>query len=165
MVGQVTKQDNDIDEASEAELASAQLLTWAEFEALARQAAYRAETERIQKALNSLTHPIRQELNQRYLSGIEAPQTGEILAISSACNTGKTTQLKGFVTNWRSQHPNGLILMIGGRNALLMQTGQKTGIPHIQELERWYPNGLRFALQQERAIALTNTPPMPLNHQ
>ena len=152
--GQVTKQDNDIDEASAAELASAQLLTWAEFEAIARQAAYRAETKRIQKDLNSLTHPIRQELNQRYLSGIKAPKQGEILAISSACNTGKTTQLKGFVTDWRSQHPNGLILMIGGRNALLMQTGQKTGIPHIQELDRWYPNGLRFALKQERAIAL-----------
>ena len=152
--GQVTKQENDIDEASEAELASAQLLTWAEFEAIARKAAYRAETERIQKELNSLTHPIRQELNQRYLSGIEAPKPGEILAISSACNTGKTTQLKGFVTDWRSQHPNDLILMIGGRNALLMQTGQKTGIPHIQELDRWYPHGLRFALQQEKVIAL-----------
>jgi hypothetical protein len=152
--GQVTKQANDIDEASEAELASAKLLTWAEFEAVARQAAYRAETERIQKELNRLSHPISQELNQRYLSGIKAPQKGEILAISSACNTGKTTQLKGFVTDWRSLHPDGLILMIGGRNALLMQTGQKTGIPHIQELDRWYPNGLRFALQQEKAIAL-----------
>jgi len=152
--GQVTKQDNDIDEASAAELASAKLLTWAEFEAFARTATYRLETTRLQTALNSLTHPIHQELNQRYLTGIEAPKSGEILAISSACNTGKTTKLKGFVTEWRSQHPNGLILMIGGRNALLMQTGQKTGIPHIQELDRWYPNGLRFALQQERAIAL-----------
>jgi len=152
--GQFTKQDNDIDEASAAELASAQLLTWAEFEMIARTAAYRAETNCIQTALHSLTHPISQELNQRYLSGIEAPKKGEILAISSACNTGKTTQLKGFVTDWRSQHPDGLILMIGGRNALLMQTGQKTEIPHIQDLDRWYPNGLRFALQQERAIAL-----------
>ena len=44
--------------------------------------------------------------------------------------------------------------MIGGRNALLMQTGQKTGIPHIQELDRWYRNSLRFATQQEKAIGL-----------
>ena len=151
---QVTKQENDIDEASEAEIASARRLTWAELDAIACKAAYRAETDRIQTALNSLTHPISQDLNQRYLSGIKAPQTGEILAISSACNTGKTTQLKGFVTDWRSQHPNGLILMIGGRNALLMQTGAKTSIPHIQELDRGYPNSLRFAIQQERAIAL-----------
>jgi hypothetical protein len=152
--GQVTKQENDIDEATSAELASAQLLTWAEFEALAQRADYHAETRRLQTALNSLTHPISQELNQRYLSGIKAPKQGEILTISSACNTGKTTQLKGFVTAWRARHPNGFILMIGGRNALLMQTGQKTGIPHIQELDRWYPNGLRFALQQENALAL-----------
>ncbi|MCY7273637.1 MAG: hypothetical protein LH702_07805, partial [Phormidesmis sp. CAN_BIN44] len=152
--GQVTKQENDIDEVTSAELASAQLLTWAEFEAIARTATYHTETRRLQTALNSLTHPTSQELNHRYLSDIKAPQTGEILTISSACNTGKTTQLKGFVTDWRSRHPNGFILMIGGRNALLMQTGQKTGIPHIQELDRWYPNGLRFALQQENAIAL-----------
>jgi len=151
---QVTKQENDVDEASAAELESARLLSWVEFEAIARKAAYKAETDRIQKALNSLTHPIAQELNQRYLSGIEAPKTGETLAISSPCNTGKTTQLKGFVTDWRSQHPDGLILMIGGRNALLMQTGLKTGIPHIQELDRWYHNNLRVALQQEKAVAL-----------
>ncbi len=120
----------------------------------ARKEAYKAETDRIQKALNSLTYPITQELNQRYLSGIEPPQKGEILAISSDCNTGKTTQNKEFVTDWRSRHPDGAVIMIGGRNALLMQTGAETGIPHIQELDRWYRNNLRFALQQEKAVAL-----------
>lgn len=151
---QVTKEENDVDESTDPEIESARRLSWIEFEAIARKAAYRAETDRIQLTLNSLTHPVTQELNQRYLSGIEAPKKGEILAISSACNTGKTTQLKGFVTDWRSQYPDGLILMIGGRNALLMQTGVKTGIPHIQELDRWYRNSLRFATQQEKAVAL-----------
>jgi hypothetical protein len=152
--GQVTKQENDIDEATSAEIESARLLTWREFEKIAREAAYRVETKQIQKSLNSLTHPISQDLDQRYLCGIEAPKPGEILAISSVCNTGKTTQLKGFVTDWQSQHPDGLVLMVGGRNALLIQTGKKTGISHIQDLDRCYHKNLRYAIQEEKAIAL-----------
>lgn len=58
--GQVTKEENDIDEASEAELASARRLTWAEFEAIAETHSPAPQTwlQRINQVLKRRPKPV-----------------------------------------------------------------------------------------------------------
>jgi len=171
--GQVTKEENDIDEASAAEIESARRLSWIEFEAIAEthlpatpqapvKLSYEAEVEQVQKKLNTLTYQPTTELNQRFLGELALPAPGTITVVSSACKTGKTEGLGGFVDEsgvkqfdgiidkHRAAYPDAHVLMIGHRTVLLKQSAKRLGITHIQGLRG---KGYR-AIQNTREIAL-----------
>lgn len=158
---QATKQDADIDEIDPETFRSAQLLTVAEFEAIAetflpvttlsqpQKLTYEEEIERVQNKLRSLTYIATTELNQRFLGELPLPESGAITAISSACKTGKTESLKELIAKHRAAHPDAKIFMVGYRNVLLKQSAKRLGITHIQDLRG---KGYR-AIQATREIA------------
>lgn len=106
-----------------------------------------------QAKLNTLTYTPSLELNQRYLGELPLPLLSTIIAISSACKTGKTESLKGVIEKHRSAYPNAKVLIIGYRNVLLKQTAKRLGIVHIQDLS--VGHGLtETAIRTTREIAL-----------
>jgi hypothetical protein len=135
---QVHKEAGDIDEIDPSTLAQAQLLSWKRFQAIAHQQivqTYKDQSQQILNVLNTLSIAPTQQLNQRYLSDISLPQPGTIKAISSVCNTGKSTLLETLVAQHRNLYPQAKRLMVGSRNGLLRQTGQRTNILHIQDID------------------------------
>ncbi|MCY7277656.1 MAG: hypothetical protein LH702_28945 [Phormidesmis sp. CAN_BIN44] len=189
---QVTKQDSDVDEIDPETFKSAQLLTVAEFEAIAetflpvttlsqpQNLTYEEEVERVQKKLRSLTYTPTTELNQRFLGELPLPTPGTITAISAACKVGKTESMNGFVDDQgvkrfegiiakhRAAHPDAKIFVIGYRNTLLKQTAKRLGITHIQDLRgKGYratqaTREIAFCLDSLDKIDLDNIPPNSL---
>jgi len=170
---QVTKEENDVDESTDPEIESARRLSWIEFEAIAEthlpatpqapvKLSYEAEVEQVQKKLNTLTYQPTTELNQRFLGELALPAPGTITVVSSACKTGKTEGMGGFVDEsgvkqfdgiidkHRAAYPDAHVLMIGYRTVLLKQSAKRLGITHIQDLRG---KGYR-AIQNTREIAL-----------
>lgn len=152
----------DIDDVDLLRLMSAQILSWAEFEAIAKLEAYRRKSEEIKRALCSLTREPDERRNERYLSTIHLPVPGTITAVSSPCNTAKTTQLKGIVAQHRELYSSAKEFMIGYRNGLLRQTGsdkqdKETGkvkglaIALVHDLDR---QGIKISLKNAMRVAL-----------
>lgn len=127
------------------------------------------ESRRILDKLSNLSIEPDQQLNQRYLSGIELPEPGTILFISSPCDTGKTTLQKSFINTHRKQYPDGHRILEGYRNGLLRQTGRKTGIPHIQDIDAagrkssWRGTGNNVATAPEIALCTDSLLRRPLD--
>ncbi|HEY9825084.1 MAG TPA: plasmid replication protein, CyRepA1 family [Stenomitos sp.] len=106
------------------------------------------------KQLLKLTRKPAVRLNQRYLGKLPDLKPGHILAVSSSVGTGKTEALKGAIAEHLAKHPDALVIFIGSRNTLLFQTEDRTGIPHIQTLDRQYPGNLSFGLKQTKGVLI-----------
>ncbi|MEG4520991.1 plasmid replication protein, CyRepA1 family, partial [Microcoleus sp. AT9_A5] len=65
-------------------------------------------------------------INSRYFHA-PAPATGTITGIKSGLATGKTQWLKDIIAS----NPEGKIIVLGGRNGLLLQTAEKCGFYHL----------------------------------
>jgi hypothetical protein len=74
-------------------------------------------------------------LNQRYLTALQLPQAGGILAVSSAMGTGKTEIMQGLIKQAKAIDGECLVELIGYRNSLGKQSAQRLGIAHIHDLQ------------------------------
>jgi hypothetical protein len=141
---QITKLENDIDEITPEQLKAIRYLTPQQFRALYQvdenefltpKERWELETKQIQAKLNALTLTPEIEICEQYLPDtLPMPLAGMIQAINSPCNTGKTSHLKR-ITQWhRREYPTSHRYLLGYRNGLLLQTGQRVGgFDHLHE--------------------------------
>lgn len=91
------------------------------------------------------------QINQQYID-VGLPQDNSVIAIKSGTGTAKTTQLRKWVSEWRSTESNPNYLCPGYRNSLLRQLAEILGIQHIHEsdirvMSREPGSGVAFCIQ------------------
>jgi hypothetical protein len=65
------------------------------------------------------------DLNEKYLGKLPLPNPGTFTYISSGVGTGKTQQLPSLIEAWEKIHPDGKVMSLGYRNALLDQQNKR----------------------------------------
>jgi hypothetical protein len=130
--GQISKDNNDIDEITTEQFKAAKLLTPGKFFKLCGNLAWKQKDDETFKALSSLSLPITDQRSEEFLAPLPAPKRGQITFVSSNVWTGKTQQLVPLVDNWERTFKDGKVIVIGYRNGLLDQTRERLNIPNFR---------------------------------
>jgi hypothetical protein len=125
--GQETKEADDLDEL--ASLDGIEYLTAEKWLEMATKAARRAADLAIYQQLTRCTKKPDQQLHEANLQALPVPRSGSMQLVSSAVATGKTKQLATTIDNWLRIKPDGRVLMLGYRNGLLDNAGERLGFP------------------------------------
>jgi hypothetical protein len=146
-------------------------------------AQWRDRVNQAQAKLNTLTYKPDVILNQRFLGELPLPQPGTISVVSSACKTGKSESLCGFVDptetvqaglfsgaetvvktrtklfrglieKHREAFPNAKLIKVTSRRGLSRQDAERLGITYIEDLRG--KNGIisKSAVAKTREITL-----------
>jgi DNA primase len=84
-------------------------------------------------SFNCLTYPITLQVNQRYLSPVEIPQTAQIIGIKSPKGTGKTRLIEHIVKQAKKSGQR--VLVISHRIRLVEALCQRFGLKYLQGIE------------------------------
>lgn len=125
--GQKTKDDDDLDERSNLE--GIKYISVGEWLVLAEKAAKKIEDLGLYLSLSRYSKEVAEERSEANLQVLPLPRAGTFQFISSPVATGKTKQLASTIDNWQRSRPNGRIFMLGYRNGLLDNAGQRLGFP------------------------------------
>jgi hypothetical protein len=116
------------------------------------------KAERLERAKAALSCTRTPDLivNSQYIDFATLPELkpGQLVAISSPLNTGKTETAIKLKRASRQKNPEAPIILLGHRNSLLLQSCQRLGIDHIWQLRRDYPGRLDYGLGVEKATGL-----------
>ncbi|MEB3281732.1 MAG: plasmid replication protein, CyRepA1 family [Lyngbya sp.] len=88
-------------------------------------------------SFNRLTYPADIQVNQRYLSNLEIPETAQLIGIKSPKGTGKTQLIQDIVQ--RAKQQGKWVLVIGHRIRLVEALCQRFGLKYLQETEANFP--------------------------
>jgi hypothetical protein len=130
--GQISKDNNDVDEITTEQFRAAKILTPGKFFALCRRLNCREKDDETFKALSSLTLPITDSRREQFLQPIPLPRTGYLTFVSSGVWTGKTKQLTPIVDSWTRLFPKGRVIIPGYRNGLLDQLRERLDVPNFR---------------------------------
>lgn len=145
--GQLDK-GTDVDEVAPAQLATAKLLDWSQFAAIADEhqpsakqqpskiERFRQQVQEFQAWASRLDVEPSEVITSRYLPPGELPEPGAILLIDAAMGAGKTSSsAKGLVVDQAQRYPDGKLISLGHRNALQSQTLEIFGGQHHSQFE------------------------------
>jgi hypothetical protein len=125
--GQETKAGGDIDEIADLQkVKNISFAAWLEKSIIA----VRRKKERLDyQELSTCQIAPNETRAEPILSALPIPTPGGLQFVSSPVATGKTKQLEMTIANWLRINPNGRIFMLGYRNGLLDNAGDRLGIP------------------------------------
>lgn len=165
---QKTKADDDIDELPPEKIWDIEYLepeTWFQ---MADLAARKAADITLFHKLSSLTITPTEQRQEPDLAPLPMPRPGHFLFVNSPCGTGKTRELKPLIDNWLRVHPAGRSIMIGYRNALLDNAGERLNFPSYRTDCGWDNvaidsyDRLRICLDSLLRLKLDSIPPNTL---
>lgn len=81
---------------------------------------------------HQLTHPVAQQLSQRYLGKFEPPKSARLIVVKSPKGTGKTCALAKLIREGRDEGRR--TISLHHRNSLAREMANAFDIPHVEEL-------------------------------